>query len=71
MDVALGKAYPDTIITNGVLVDVATRRLIKGINISISGGRIASISKERQRAGPDTDSRRAGLFMARRRPTIE
>ena len=54
MDVALGKTHPDTIITNGVLIDVSTRRLVEGVNISISGGRIASISKERQRAGPST-----------------
>lgn len=54
MDVALGKTPPDTIVTNGILVDVATRRLVEGVNISISEGRIASISKDRQRAGPST-----------------
>ncbi len=54
MRVALGEAPPDTIIVNGVLVDVATRRLVKGVNVAISGGRVASISKERQTAGPST-----------------
>ncbi|MCX6648346.1 MAG: amidohydrolase family protein [Candidatus Bathyarchaeota archaeon] len=54
MEVALGQAPPDTIIENGVLVDVATRRLVDGVYISISGGRVASISKERQKAGPKT-----------------
>ena len=54
MEVALGQVSPDTIVDNGVLVDVATRRLIEGVFIAISGGRVASISKERQKAGPKT-----------------
>jgi adenine deaminase len=54
MEVALGQVPPDTIIENGVLVDVATRRLVGGVNISISGGRVASISKEKPKAGPET-----------------
>ena len=54
MEVALGQVPPDTIIENGVLVDVATRRLVDGVNISISGGRVASISKEKPKAGPET-----------------
>ena len=54
MEVALGQVPPDTIINNGVLVDVATRRLVEGVFISISGGRVASISKEKQKAGPKT-----------------
>ncbi len=54
MEVALGQVSPDTIIDNGVLVDVATRRLVEGVFIAISGGRVASISKERQKAGPKT-----------------
>ncbi len=54
MEVALGQVPPDTIIDNGVLVDVATRRLVEGVFISISGGRVASISKEKPKAGPKT-----------------
>lgn len=53
MKVALGQVPPDTVIENGVLVDVATRRLVDGIYISISEERIASISREK----PKTDSK--------------
>ena len=54
MEVALGQVPPDTIIENGVLVDVATRRLVDGIYVSISGGRIAALSKERPKPGSET-----------------
>ena len=54
MEVALGRVPPDTIIENGVLVDVATRRLVDGIFISISGGRVASLSMEEPKAGSKT-----------------
>jgi adenine deaminase len=54
MEVALGQVPPDTIIENGVLVDVVTRRLVDGICISISGGRVALISKEMPKAGSKT-----------------
>ncbi len=54
MEVALGQVPPDAIIENGVLVDVATRMLVNGVYIAISGGRVASISKEMQKAGPKT-----------------
>jgi adenine deaminase len=54
MRVALGKATPDTIITNGTLVDVVTKRLVEGVNIAISGGRVASISKEKMKKGRKT-----------------
>ncbi len=54
MKVALGQLPPDTIIENGILVDVATRRLIDPVCISISGGRVASISRERPKGGPKT-----------------
>jgi adenine deaminase len=54
MEVALGQLPPDTIIENGVLVDVATRRLVDGIYVSISGGRIAALSKERPKPGSET-----------------
>jgi adenine deaminase len=54
IEVALGQVPPDTIIENGVLVDVVTRRFVDGICISISGGRIALISKEMPKAGSKT-----------------
>jgi adenine deaminase len=65
MKVALGQASPDTVIVNGVLVDVATRRLVEGINIAISGGRVASISKERPKVGRKTNVIDAGgMYLA-------
>jgi adenine deaminase len=54
MKVALGEVPPDTIVENGVLVDVATRRLVDSVFILISDGRIASLSGEKPKAGPKT-----------------
>ncbi len=54
MQVALGQILPDTIIENGILVDVASKRLINQVYISISEGRIASISREKPKTGKDT-----------------
>ena len=65
MEVALGQVPPDTIIENGVLVDVATRRLVDGIYVSISGGRIAALSKERPKPGSETKMiDAAGAYLA-------
>ncbi len=65
LEVALGQVPPDTIIEKGVLVDVATRRLVEGIYVSISGGRIASLSKEKPKAGPQTKMiNAAGVYLA-------
>jgi adenine deaminase len=54
MEVAIGQRLPDTIIENGVLIDVATRRLIEGINIILSGGRVAALSMEHPKLGKNT-----------------
>jgi adenine deaminase len=54
MEVALGRKNPDKIIENGILVDVATRRLVEDVYISISGGRIAAISHEKTNPGKKT-----------------
>jgi adenine deaminase len=54
MEVALGQIPPDTMIENGVLVDVATRRLLDGVYIFISDGRVAAIAKEKSKVGPET-----------------
>jgi len=54
MEVALGREAADTVIENGTLVDVATRRLIEGISIAVSGGKVASISTEKLKVGAAT-----------------
>ncbi len=54
MRVALGKSFPDTIITNGILVDVATKRLVEGVEIAISGDRVAAISMQKIKRGRGT-----------------
>jgi adenine deaminase len=54
MEVALGQVPPDTMIENGVLVDVSTRRLLDCVYISISDGRVAAIAKEKPKVWPET-----------------
>ncbi|HIH88380.1 TPA: adenine deaminase [Candidatus Bathyarchaeota archaeon] len=54
MEVALGRVPPDTVVENGILVDVATRRLIDGFHVLISGGRIVALSRDKPKTGKKT-----------------
>jgi adenine deaminase len=54
MNVVQGKAYADTVITNGTIVNVVTGELIEGIDVAMKGERIAFIGDASQMIGEAT-----------------
>ncbi|MFH1178722.1 MAG: adenine deaminase C-terminal domain-containing protein [Candidatus Bathyarchaeota archaeon] len=60
VDVALGRAFADTVITDGEFLDVATGRVKTGVNIAVKGERVASIGDVDQAVGPETELIDAG-----------
>ena len=54
VDVALGRSPADIVLTDGVLLDVATGRQVKGAGVAVKGDRIALIGDTDHTVGPDT-----------------
>jgi adenine deaminase len=65
VDVALGRRRAEAVVRQGTLVDVATRRLIPGVDVAIYGGRIALMGEVDHAVGPETEIIEAdGLYIA-------
>ncbi|MBN2334383.1 adenine deaminase [Candidatus Bathyarchaeota archaeon] len=65
VEVALGRMPADKVIVGGTLVDVATRRLVPGMDVAIKGGRVAAIGDVGHTVGPGTERIDAsGLYVA-------
>ncbi|MBE0634208.1 adenine deaminase, partial [Candidatus Bathyarchaeota archaeon] len=60
VDVALGRAFADTVITDGEFLDVATGRVKTDVNIAVKGERVASIGDVDHAVGPETEVIDAG-----------
>lgn len=60
VDVALGRAPADKVITGGVFVDVVTGRLVEGFDVAIKGDRVAATGNVDHAIGPGTEVVDAG-----------